>query len=89
VKNPAAYCNRCFGIIEKPLRGSNQQECSNIALYALLDTVLARVESPVYHQLEVNYPIVSTQSDVIRRMLRTLSDIAADIHQVIDRKQHD
>jgi hypothetical protein len=96
MKNPAVYCNRCCGIIDDPLRScyvclvcAKRQECSNIELYALLNTILDRAESPVYREFEFNFPTISTQSDIIRRMQRTLNDIAADIHHVLDRKTYD
>jgi hypothetical protein len=94
MKNPATYCHRCLNIIDEPLRScyiclvcAEWQECPDIELYALLKTILNRVESPIYQNFEINFPTVSTQNDIIRRMQRILADIATDIHLVLDRKK--
>ena len=93
MQNPAVYCNRCCGIINEPLRScyvclvcAQRVECSNIELYALLNSILDRVETPAYTAREIGFPIASTQNEVIRRMQRMMTDIATDIHAIIDRK---
>lgn len=85
MKNPAAYCNHCLGLIEGLNRCQSAAESHNRnpELTDVLKLILARVESPAFTSIELAFPTVSTQNDIIRRMQRTMKDIANDIRRAL------